>query len=202
MPKRGRKPVLTPAIVARIQSRRRSGVSYEDLVREFGLSKGSICKALKMPAVSDEPAQRPPARKRASTVANDTDADAVVSGNGGGEDTVERVIDDVGVMIEQAKKAKDMSRLAQAMRMRLSALALREKLRPPPLEDKSDDPAYTTAASEAITRLERLLDREQKRRQTWPICDKCGQHVRPANDPDVDRSPAQRWAAALTEAMA
>lgn len=51
---------LKPEVVRAIQAARQAGASHADLVRRFGLSKGSIATALGMPA----PAGAPPAAKR------------------------------------------------------------------------------------------------------------------------------------------
>lgn len=171
MAKRGRKLQLTDAVVSAIHARRRAGVPYADLAREFSLGIGSISRALKMPEpVTDEvPGVR--RRPRKPFVATVPAAPSVAAGAGHPDDDgpaereggpallslLERQVDALEGLAKAAKA--DPAAFLAINRSMNSSIALLAKLQPPPPPDHENAPDMVEAARRCREKLHELLDR-------------------------------------------
>jgi hypothetical protein len=169
--KRGRKPILTPELIAKIQERHRQLVPYQDLRREFGVSIGTISKALKTPWASETTAVTPdaqppaptPARTRRSKKSAElapTDPDAPDFIPADSTDAVELLERQLAVLNKLAKKEQNNAsgtiKLGKAIN---DTIALLAKMTPPPPPDPESSPDMLAAAAAARTKLRELLDR-------------------------------------------
>jgi hypothetical protein len=161
--------------VARIQQRKRDGLSHEQLAAEFKVSRGSITNALKMPApeLPIAPAGAATASAAASagsaTVGESSDPAEPTDGGSAPLDEIRSTLTDLvrtlNGVVSEAKERGDKGVLLTFGRASIMALKELGRFTPPAPPDHEDSPDMRAAAEQFRRDLHTMIDREIKRRR-------------------------------------
>jgi len=173
---------LTPDVVRAIGVRKAQGLTIAALSREFGLSDGSIHRAIQL--YREDPANA--AQHVAPAV---TDRDDLPEAGGEALEHLEireilaRRIKDLDEMAEGADPEQ---RLAVSRVLATAAIQL-AKLTPPAAPKAEDNPDMIAAAASFRDRLRLAIEHERMRLAGLPICDACGHAIdsSPADDSPI-----------------
>lgn len=162
----------------------KSGASAAAIARELGgvVSESTVKRRLRevrgpqrSPRIDRKPSSSTKPKRKTKTskpsapsleVGGVEDLDAMAD-----LDALLREIDDLG---SEAKEVENVAQLAAAKRLKLQAIALREKLRPPPPPDPEELPSFVATANRCRAKLHEMVQRELDKRGDNPPCHACG----------------------------